>query len=775
MSKPVTTIAAALLLPALFMVLFFFVHDYANETTGNLNQGIVTRLQEIHQRHAKSFVRAIAEQLTAFKGVAAVLNDKSMEEADRVLVSLGPVLRAQGVRRFSLVDLDGQGTDLDGARVDHSRTPAFLRAKAGDVGFNVREDKPQNRCLIMAVPVRRNGIVAAVLMGGAKPERLEQRLESLAFGSSIYTLVLDSKARSLFWTPPPDKRMEDLLPLFAQQGLPPSLRDFLQQRFTKGRRNEVVHFEDAVSGSGLYLCNSPLPETGWQVVSLLPQKVETALVARQNAITTTLVWRIILVGALLALGLLFLARRTLHKMRLQQEDYRSIISSISGGVIKFAGLHGPFLFLSPNSLRLLGYGKEEFLRLFGNDFSATIYEHDRDMALRTMEQQLESGLHIDVEYRIRSKSGALIWICHKGSPVSVDHGAPYIQSIIFDITHNREAAQAKRISDERYHFILEQHDIIIFEQNLETGHFSCSAQWLQTFGRVFNILEPDPRHTLIPVHKNDRTRLAVFQNAVRQEAHHVKTSLELRLHDAAGHLRWYRIEASNLTNAQGKPIYIFGIITDIDQQKALELQLRSQANRDSATGMRNKMATEQAAARVLDMLNRHAEVPDDAQGYAMFMIDFDNFKSINDRLGHAAGDRAILEMAQIISKNFRNTDIVGRVGGDEFLVFCTAKMHKEQIRQRARQLVSQLHTQCRASEDSLSLTASLGVACYPQDGKDFATLFNHADMATYEAKRQGRNRCVFFDELGVGDATSPAAVRAATTKNADDAVPLLED
>lgn len=96
MSKPVTTIAAALLLPALFMVLFFFVHDYANETTGNLNQGIVTRLQEIHQRHAKSFVRAIAEQLTAFKGVAAVLNDKSMEEADRVLVSWAPYCAPRG-------------------------------------------------------------------------------------------------------------------------------------------------------------------------------------------------------------------------------------------------------------------------------------------------------------------------------------------------------------------------------------------------------------------------------------------------------------------------------------------------------------------------------------------------------------------------------------------------------------------------------------------------------------------------------------------------------
>ncbi|SDF98973.1 sensor domain-containing diguanylate cyclase [Desulfovibrio legallii] len=768
MSKPVTVIALALFLPALFLVLLFFVHDYADQTNQNLSQSMVTRLQEIHQRHTNSLERTAAAQLAELKSAAAVLDDKTPGEAASMVTTLAPMLRAQGLRCYSLTDLDGKGTDCNGNPVDHSHTPAFLRARAGAAGFSMRETSPQDRCLIMAAPVWRSGQVAAVLVGGVKPNRVEQSLESMAFGRSIYTVVVDDNAQALFWTPPPEKRMEDLLPLFGQEGLPPSLRGFLQRRFKAGLQNAAVHFADHDSGQRLYLYTSPLPDFGWQVVSLLPQQVEKELVARQNAITTTLIWRIILVVTLLAVALMYMVRRAAHRLRLQQEDYRSIISSISDGVIKFAGLHGPFLFLSPNFLKMLGYSREEFLHNFGHDFASTIYEHDRESALNTMEQQLESGLHIDAEYRVRAKSGALIWMCHKGSPVSVDHGAPYIQSIIFDVSHNKEAAQAKRISDERYHFILEQHDIIIFEQNLESGHFSCSAQWLQTFGRVFNILEPDPQHTGIPVHEQDRERLAAFQTAVRQRPHHVKIALDLRLYDAERQARWYRIEASNLTNAQDKPIYVFGIITDIDQQKALEFQLRSQANRDSATGMRNKKATEQAAARMLDMLNQHEDAPGDDGGNAMFMIDFDNFKSVNDRLGHAAGDKAIIEMARIISRNFRNTDIVGRVGGDEFLVFCTARMSREQIRQRAQRLVSQLRTQCRASEASLSLTASLGVACYPQDGRDFATLFNHADMATYAAKRQGRNRCVFYGEL-----TDPTDVGQVTMEPAHEEKRIL--
>ena len=359
--------------------------------------------------------------------------------------------------------------------------------------------------------------------------------------------------------------------------------------------------------------------------------------------------------------------------------------------------------------------------------------------MRTMRRQIKNDQPINVEYRTRAKSGALVWLYHKGAEVKIEHGRSYIQSIVFDITNNKEAALSKRISDERHQFILEQHDINIFEQNLASGYFSCSPQWLRTFGSVFNILEID---TAIPLFPDDRERLLAFQKEVRLAPHQHKCTAEIRLRAAEGEYRWFRVEASCIANTQGTPIYAIGIITDIDQQKALELQLRTQATRDSGTGMRNKMSTEKAVSQFLEM--HESPLP---QMYAMFMIDFDNFKGINDRFGHAMGDKAIFDMAQIIRRNFRGVDIVGRVGGDEFLVFCSEKMSLHSIRERALTLVEQLRTECCDQNSCLTLTASVGVACCPRDGKTYVELFNKADKATYAAKKMGRNRCVFYREM----------------------------
>ena len=154
------------------------------------------------------------------------------------------------------------------------------------------------------------------------------------------------------------------------------------------------------------------------------------------------------------------------------------------------------------------------------------------------------------------------------------------------------------------------------------------------------------------------------------------------------------------------------------------------------------MSTEKAVSQFLEM--HESPLP---QMYAMFMIDFDNFKAINDRFGHAMGDKAIFDMAQIIRRNFRGVDIVGRVGGDEFLVFCTEKMSLLSIRERALTLVEQLRTECGDQNARLTLTASVGVACCPRDGITYAELFNSADKATYAAKKMGRNRCVFYKEM----------------------------
>ncbi|WP_291439537.1 diguanylate cyclase [Desulfovibrio sp.] len=751
MVKSSKTFIAIVVLAMLFTALLVVVREYTVETTRHLSQDITTRLAEVSLRVADDFEHSLENKLTELQGITGFLAKEDCLPRKDCVLHYAPLLRAAGLKRFAIISPDGQGfCSMTGLSIDierNSKKSLFERALAGTANIAAVPDGKGSK-LAVALPIQRNKEIVAVLIGELEDDPMKKSLFTRAFGDKTCNMVFDGNGRLLFSAAPPGS-LDRLFPQMAEKGLPVSLREHLLTIFdtTHGpdcpRKTDCLIKDDHHS---YYVTHVPLQQYGWQVVSLLPEEVVNHLVDRQNDITTTLAWRLsILAGLLLILtiGVMQSYHRTIHR---QQEDYRSIIASISGGVIKFGGLHGTFQFISPNFLKMLGYRKDEFEQRFGKDFALSIFEPDRENALRTMQQQLEAGIPIDVEYRTSAKNGSLIWLYHKGSPVQAGPGQTYIQSIVFDITHNKEAAQAKRISDERYQFILEQHDIIIFEQNLITGNFSCSAKWMQTFGHMFNILEPNPEQGRIPVHADDHALLEDFQRRVHQDMHEHKKQVELRLRDASGLYHWYRIEASSLISAQGKPIYFIGIITDIDRQKTLELRLRTQATRDSATGMYNKRATEQAISRFLSLHNGT-----NVGIYAMFMIDFDNFKSINDRFGHTVGDKAIYQMAQIIRRNFRGSDIVGRVGGDEFLVFCTETMPLSKIHERAATLVRQLRLHCGQGPDDQPLTASVGVSCHPTDGHDFSELYKHADMATYEAKRRGRNQCVFYAELSAGE------------------------
>ena len=732
-SKPLISFVILILL---FLTPIFFIHDYATDTTSNLSSSTLTRLAEVNTRASNNFYQTVRASMMEMNGLTKYLAQNNCGATREEVLAVAPLFYAHGVRRFSIVDGWGKGHDGSGAQVDHSQNAVFLQAREGKTQVDTEGGTDKQRLLIVANPMVVQNRVKAVIISEFPAEGIETNLETWAFGSNTYNLVINAQGDPIFLAPPPGKSMENLFPSFASQGLPAAVTDRLRQALSDSQQSPASFFDSTM---GLFVATSPIERFGWRMVSLVPQGVGNAAVSKQTLITNELVWRLAILAGIIITFVLLLERNSSRKLRRQQEDYRTIIASISGGVLKFFSPDGTFLFISPNYKKMLGFTDAEFEKAYGNSFAATIYEQDRDSVLRTMRRQIKNDQPIDVEYRTRAKSGALVWLYHKGAEVRIEHGRSYIQSIVFDITNNKEAALSKRISDERHQFILEQHDINIFEQNLASGYFSCSPQWLHTFGSVFNILETD---TAIPLFPDDRERLLAFQKEVRLAPHQHKCTAEIRLRAAEGEYRWFRVEASCIANTQGTPIYAIGIITDIDQQKALELQLRTQATRDSGTGMRNKMSTEKAVSQFLEM--HESPLP---QMYAMFMIDFDNFKGINDRFGHAMGDKAIFDMAQIIRRNFRGVDIVGRVGGDEFLVFCTEKMSLHSIRERALTLVEQLRTECCDQNSCLTLTASVGVACCPRDGKTYVELFNKADKATYAAKKMGRNRCVFYREM----------------------------
>jgi len=165
-------------------------------------------------------------------------------------------------------------------------------------------------------------------------------------------------------------------------------------------------------------------------------------------------------------------------------------------------------------------------------------------------------------------------------------------------------------------------------------------------------------------------------------------------------------------------------------------KLTEKAQTDLLTGILNKVSFREAVEEAL----RKAE---DQEACVLYIIDLDDFKHVNDSLGHATGDKVISDAAGKLRHIFRDTDIVGRIGGDEFAAFLHAPRDKatdELIQTKAKAVCEDLKQIYEANGAQVQVSASIGMARYPEQGIDFDTLFKNADKALYSAKRGGKNR-----------------------------------
>lgn len=167
-------------------------------------------------------------------------------------------------------------------------------------------------------------------------------------------------------------------------------------------------------------------------------------------------------------------------------------------------------------------------------------------------------------------------------------------------------------------------------------------------------------------------------------------------------------------------------------------QLEIKADTDLLTGLCNKLATER---KIKEFIARNPNSQS-----MMFVLDIDNFKKINDTMGHAFGDEVLRSLGKQIGAIFRATDIVGRAGGDEFIIFLKNVTQKEDVRKEAKK-VEDFFKDFKAGEyTKYSATASIGVAIYPEEGADFETIYKAADQALYKAKERGKNQLAFYQE-----------------------------
>ena len=162
--------------------------------------------------------------------------------------------------------------------------------------------------------------------------------------------------------------------------------------------------------------------------------------------------------------------------------------------------------------------------------------------------------------------------------------------------------------------------------------------------------------------------------------------------------------------------------------------IQDMATHDSLTGLPNRASLSDTLQHAVSKADRNKN------GLALFFIDLDNFKSINDTLGHPTGDQLLREMARRIRASIRDSDLVARLGGDEFVVMVESVAERAGLQLLATKILLAISEPAQLQEHEVKVTASIGIATFPADGKDVPTLLANADMAMYRAKAQGRAR-----------------------------------
>lgn len=216
--------------------------------------------------------------------------------------------------------------------------------------------------------------------------------------------------------------------------------------------------------------------------------------------------------------------------------------------------------------------------------------------------------------------------------------------------------------------------------------------------------------------------------------------LELQRLHRDGRLKQISTTLTPLKDAQGQINGYLAMVTDITGRKAAEQQVEFMAYHDALTGLPNRLLLQDRFSQAMASADRtQTQV-------SLLFLDLDNFKAINDSLGHATGDSFLKEIAHRLSDGLRETDTVCRQGGDEFLMVLSNQRHPDEITPILIKLLAKVTAIFKLEGHELSTSASIGVSIYPDDGKDFETLLQKADTAMYHAKEAGRNGYRYFDE-----------------------------
>ncbi len=433
----------------------------------------------------------------------------------------------------------------------------------------------------------------------------------------------------------------------------------------------------------------------------------------------------------------YIADRTAVWDRQKYTD--EVLNNIPGGAAIFSVHDGRVTrdYLSEGAFSVLGYEKNERPLTEMDAKFSRVHPDDREKMTENIVRSVGEKKQFDMDMRIVTRDGAVRWVNLKANPIADAQGELRYFGLYTDITRRKGMEEELRIREQEYRMAAEQRGVVVFRYYLagRIGVFN-SASKPDCFPQMVREL---PNYAvdngiIMPCSIEEWQKFFAAVDSGQKSG-----SAAVLMNTSQEKCCWIRMRFTKVSRGGADDSAIISY-EDISAEVEKQQSVQKQADTDGMTGALNHTATQ----RTVNELLRAA----DDKPLAFLLLDMDNLKLINDTYGHPQGDRALIVLAQTLKKHFRSTDIVGRIGGDEFAVILPGMNNENALTSSLKELVGELAAAKIGKNNCCTAKCSVGCTFCTPGKDDFDSAYKRADMALYSVKRSGKNSFAFYgDEM----------------------------
>jgi len=410
-------------------------------------------------------------------------------------------------------------------------------------------------------------------------------------------------------------------------------------------------------------------------------------------------------------------------------EFKSLLLNSVTDSIFVTNLDGKIIYTNQSACKDRGYTKEE---LIGANISKLLTPEYAKLVKPRLKPLLKAGSTVFESEHIR-KDGTVLPVEVSARVVEID-GKKMVITIDRDITERKEAEEALEKSRDFYLTLFEEFPSLIWRSGTDSKCDYFNKSWLEFTGRTLQQELGDGWAE--GVHPDDLNHcIGTYLRAFKAKR---PFEIEYRLRRHDGVYRWIIDYGRPFNDLDGNFAGYIGTCNDITERKKQEEELAYLATHDPLTGLSNRRSLEEHIKRVRARACRGTTS-------ALLLMDLDNFKFVNDTLGHAAGDYVLITITQLLRRRLRTEDQLARLGGDEFAALLEGINEKEALIVAERLRKSAEEFKFSIDKHSFNVTLSIGIAII-NGSYGTESIMSRADDAMYKAKEQGRNRVVFCEK-----------------------------